>query len=359
MRVSETCRVDASHFDWRAASPTLTIHPSKGRHGPRVPDPVRTTLHPQAVPFGRTLCGLQERYPALLSVKPTAPALNAWLHQRLRRTRDAGATWHSFRRGCATLLRAGFIARRKFGLPAARVARVLARLFDWDDESDDSSPSPPTQARRLLFATEAPWKPLKGVGSCRITLEELRAAFDPHRPPPPPPSRLLPRPSPSPLSQPVRDFLRDMLSQGLVEEVDPLRNPTTCRVSIIAKNDSKSRAICNARWLNQRQPHPPAHFKLPSVHQLKELLLAGPLFFCTLDRGRVRGFRFLHLPFGWNASPVVCQRRTSAAILPPVGVHLGAWALVYLDDALVFARAAALSERAAAAAAQGLRDDDL
>eukprot|EP00665_Eupelagonemidae_sp_cell47_P017965 gene17965-biopygen11563 len=312
----------------------------------------------------------------------------------------------------ASLLRVGFIARRKFGLPAARVARTLAKLFsiiasvcafrpdvpvplrprellsdilssEWDDESDHTSPTPPSQARRALFAVEAPWKPLQNVGACQITPEELRSAFDPLRPNIAP-SGTLRRPSPSPASKPMRDFLRDMLSLRIAEELDPARHPATCRVSIIPKNALQSRAICNARFLNQRQPFLPARFRLPSVQQLKELLLTGPLYFCALDvsscyqsmrlpddtstppfvfhvrdpeRG-TRAFRLLHLPFGWNASPVVCQRRTTAAIDPPVR-RVGAWFLVYLDDALIFSRHFEDAERAAHAAAQGLRQHSL
>eukprot|EP00660_Eupelagonema_oceanica_P014620 gene14620-biopygen44127 len=462
LRVSETCRVDPSHFAWDGAHPTFTIFPSKGRAGPRVPDPVRTPIHPQAVAYGRALCRLLQQYPHLLSPKPTAAALNAWADGPIAQPQSCTSTRGMLERGgCpiamflsgsvtnahtsrsprlripsrASLLRAGFIARRKFGLPAARVARVLTRLFNtirtacaisrtppsplfprallthilsfaWDDADDYTYSPPPTQqSRRALFAQEAPWRPLENVGRCQISVEEIRAAFDPsrssHNPCPAaevvggpwraphslrrhPHSVLLPRPSPSPVTAPMRDFLRDMAALGLTEELDPACNPATCRMSIIPKNEHKSRAICNARYLNQRQTHQPAHFRLPSIHMLKEQLLRAPLYFCTLDvascyqsmrlppgpvapqfifhvrdpDGTLRAFRLLHIPFGWNASPVICQRRTAAAIGPRVH-RIGAWSLVYLDDSLVFSRHPSVAERAGHAAAQGLRDDGL
>ena len=86
MRVSETCRVRATDFDWSAVPPTVTIHPSKGRAGPRRPEPVCTPLQPAAVPYARAFCQLQ-RNPG---PQPTAASLNAWLRERVRRTRDAG-----------------------------------------------------------------------------------------------------------------------------------------------------------------------------------------------------------------------------------------------------------------------------
>eukprot|EP00662_Eupelagonemidae_sp_cell21_P048044 gene48044-65464_t len=81
----------------------------------------------------------------------------------------------------------------------------------------------------------------------------------------------------------MRDFISDMFRLRLVEELDPSCNPPTCRMSIIPKTAQKSRAICNARFLNQRQPLAPAQFRLPTVHTLKRLLLTGPLYFATLD----------------------------------------------------------------------------
>eukprot|EP00662_Eupelagonemidae_sp_cell21_P052913 gene52914-biopygen63963 len=374
------------------------VNPPASRDGPCAPSPEA------AAPWGGPATPACATYVPFASTSPCASCANCELSSpspphitpgRLRVPSDA------------SLLRAGFVARRKFGIPAARFARIASRLFahiadvhalrgdlpaplrprallsnilssQWDDDSEES-PEPYTQARRMLFSSEAPWKPLKHVGACQLSTEELCCAFDPLRrnafagPP-------VPRPSPSPLSIPMRDFIHDMVSLRLLEELDPTRNPPTCRMSIIPKNSQKSRAICNARFLNQRQPHAPAHFRLPTVQMLKRLLLTGPLYFATLDvascyqsmrlpsgdgpplfifhtrgaDGALRAFRLLHLPFGWNASPILCQRRTQAAMEPPAR-RQGGWALIYLDDGLVFARDPTTTSRAGKASERGLR----
>ncbi len=131
MRVSETCRVRATDFDWSAVPPTVTIHPSKGRAGPRRPEPVCTPLQPAAVPYARAFCQLQ-RNPG---PQPTAASLNAWLRERVRRTRDAGATWHSFRRGCATFMQHCGASIDEICVRGRWADRATARLYiyPWHD----------------------------------------------------------------------------------------------------------------------------------------------------------------------------------------------------------------------------------
>ena len=182
--------------------------------------------------------------------------------------------------------RAAHIIGRKFKLPVSRVVRALISLFsivadtvrphravpqslspptlprnlissDWDPDEDpypQPSPCPATCARKALFRKDAPWIPLKNVGSCILSPEELVAAFDKsrrrlpkstrRRPPPPP--------SPSPISEPMRQFLLDMRRLDLIQEVDVAQSPATCRVSIIPKTAVKARAIANLAWLNSR-----------------------------------------------------------------------------------------------------------
>ncbi len=117
---------------------------------------------------------------------------------------------------------------------------------------------------------------------------------------------------------------------------------------------------------------------------LKGLLLSGPMYFTKLDvascyqsmlipcdpnsprfvfhvrypGGRLQAFRLLHLPFGWNASPVLCQRRVAAAVSPAVD-RMGASSMIYIDDALIFSRDPDTAELGALVGAQGLRGEIL
>eukprot|EP00661_Eupelagonemidae_sp_cell13_P013394 gene13394-biopygen5024 len=99
LRVSEACRVCPSDFVFRAGQPTeFIIHPSKGQSGPQVPRPVPVLLHPAAEPWAQLFCATAERNPGSPALNPTSAFLNHWLRERLRTTRDAGASWHAHRR---------------------------------------------------------------------------------------------------------------------------------------------------------------------------------------------------------------------------------------------------------------------
>lgn len=99
LRRSEAHRIRPVDIDLRGLR--LRIFPSKKSGGVR---PVWAPLHPQAARWAERLCASHARAP-LIPVAPPAPdALNSWLRRHLVGTRDEGATWHSLRRGCATVM---------------------------------------------------------------------------------------------------------------------------------------------------------------------------------------------------------------------------------------------------------------
>ena len=84
-----------------ARAPRVRVTPSK-RRGDALP--VTEALHHQATPWAQLLCNAA--HPNSLVPFCTLPPaeLNSWLRSRLRGTRDADASWHGFRRGCATYM---------------------------------------------------------------------------------------------------------------------------------------------------------------------------------------------------------------------------------------------------------------
>ncbi len=102
-------------------------------------------------------------------------------------------------------------------------------------------------------------------------------------------------------------------------------------------------------------------FKYKSCYQSMQFDSKEPTSPCFVFHirgfdGVVRAYRLLHLPFGWNAAPVICQRRTTSAIVPKAK-RAGASALVYMDDALVYSRYRSTTEKAASEGAIGLREN--
>ncbi len=100
LRISEVLRLSPSSFTLSVSPPLVRIVPSKTRDAL----PVTAVLHPQAVAWARRLCVYAASGGALPFCTLEPRELNAWLRYRLRGTRDADATWHGFRRGCATYL---------------------------------------------------------------------------------------------------------------------------------------------------------------------------------------------------------------------------------------------------------------
>ena len=100
-RISEALRLTPSSFNIGAPTPAISVVPSKRRG---VTPPVTAALHQQAIPWVAALLDTSNPHPHALFCTLRPCDLNAWLRARLRGTRDADATWHGFRRGCATLL---------------------------------------------------------------------------------------------------------------------------------------------------------------------------------------------------------------------------------------------------------------
>ena len=267
----------------------------------------------------------------------------------------------------SALWRAAHVAARRFGIHPPRFVRVMKALVRAESALlgrgvapargvsavavlsavlehrpvVQSTPSPCQRMARVDPSRPPPvWKPLPPdtVGRHTLNPAALRGAFDTARPRDPPPPA--PRPGPSPATPAVRAFVADSLSLGLVDEVDPLANPPTGHLSIIPKNAEKSRAIFDCRWLNARQSHLPRRFRLPAFENVKPLLCRGPCWFVVADIANfypslrlpasgappfvfhvsfppgVRAFRFNHLPFGWDASPLLAQEASRAFSLP-------------------------------------------
>eukprot|EP00661_Eupelagonemidae_sp_cell13_P021991 gene21991-biopygen8706 len=236
-----------------------------------------------------------------------------------------------------------FVELPRFLFPSAVLSKILRADFSECPYIYEPLAGPRASVR------EAPWKPLRNVGHCVVSTEEVNSAFDRCRPRPRNEESII-HPRPCAATDFIQDYIADMLRHDLVRE-------------------------------NVQHPYLPRKLKLPSWETLKVRLLQGITYFTTVDvenfyislrfagdhppfcihveyPDNVRAFEILHCPFGFDASPFIGQSKTCAAVLPAVQ-RTDAQALVYLDDTLVFAGTTSAAEEGGTAAADALKADHL
>ena len=96
LRIIEALRLRPTDIDLPRS--TIRVFPAKKADN----RPVVAPLHPQAVPWAVIVCDLRATSPLSPIASETPQDLNKWFTDQLIRTRNAGATWHSLRRGMAT-----------------------------------------------------------------------------------------------------------------------------------------------------------------------------------------------------------------------------------------------------------------
>eukprot|EP00664_Eupelagonemidae_sp_cell27_P007995 gene7995-1544_t len=132
LRISEALRLAPAHFNLAASPPFVRVTLNK-HHNNAVA--VTEALHPQGLPWARQLCAAAPPGSVVPFCTLLPQDLNGWLRARLRGSRDADATWHGFRRGCATYtwfcgLSISTI-QRVGPWQSVAVARILTGVLAW------------------------------------------------------------------------------------------------------------------------------------------------------------------------------------------------------------------------------------
>lgn len=204
------------------------------------------------------------------------------------------------------------------------------------------------------------WKDLGPVGHLSLNLGSITQHEDLNKSHPINPC---PLPRILPYSKAIEDFSNEIISKNCAEETS---HPITCNYFFTPKpKTDKLRGICDARFANNLQHHPPKKLTLPNFDDLKrKLRKRTPLFFTTSDisnffwsvqlppqlhhkfvfgyytsSGEIRKIAIKVAPFGWDFSPIVCQTelekicKQSLTSFDPSNLH-DIDQLIYIDDIL-------------------------
>ena len=78
----------------------------------------------------------------------------------------------------------------------------------------------------------------------------------------------------------VKEKLKEMLLEGVIQPVSPCKNQYLCNLFLVSKRDGGNRPVVNLKYLNNFIPH--QHFKMNRLNLLQTILQKGYCM-CKLD----------------------------------------------------------------------------
>ena len=199
------------------------------------------------------------------------------------------------------------------------------------------------------------WKPLTEAGAhpfpyslYLISIDTSSSRSDP--PPVPPPAHYY--------IKPLWDMAQNLLDLNLITRL-PDNTPPTVKIFIEPKNETKCRAICDARWVNyNNSAHRPKRYTLPNFDTLKPLLRTRNLiYFHRTDiincfwsfllprelrslfifqakspHGDTHSYALNRPPFGWDFSPIIVDTIMHSITDKHTNKHFSI--LTFVDDIL-------------------------